>query len=856
MVQKVQLNNGMTVLKNLQTKSPVVSLQVWVDNGSADETPEVAGVSHFIEHLLFKGTKSFGPGQIAQAIEGAGGQLNAYTSFDQTVYYVTMGTSQLELGLKTLSEMLFFPLFNEEEVDREREVVIEEIKRGRDEPSRVNSQFAFESFFKTHPYGRPIIGYEEIIQNISVESIKKYFFEKYHPKKSFLLVTGDYDQKVVDNLISKYFDMESKIPAAKSVETPMHYINEQEFKVQTTSFEETVLNLYWPCADLRTKDYISLEILALILGQGESSYFYKTLKLEKSLVKTIGCYAYSLKQPGIFAINFKPTAGKEVEALETFFEDLEAYTKIGIDPQDFEKAIVNFKSDIFYSMETCDGMARMIGQNFFYLKDENYVEKYLSVLDQVTIKDIEDVFQKYIIKNIPKLFVSTNSNLQGLKELEAVYLHSKTSKLQMTSNKSSSSNVPLVWKKTKMAGNDIQAIKLSDGTRLYLKPQNDTPVIQMDMAFLGGEKIDSLKGVLSLMAQKSWARETETLKESELVFEFDKMASSHSAFSGKHSLGFQATTLTPYFERVLDLNFQMLQKTNVTQQLIDRDFNYLKQQYVNRKDNPAQMAFQEFMKQMFEGHYYENDSLEELNSISKVDSKALGDYIKSHFDPKNLVISIVGDINVDQTVQWIESGLKGISKVNQPLEFQNYKGLKKDKKFMINLDKEQAQVVFGFKGLTYSDPRRPILSVVQSILSGQGGRLFLELRDKASLAYTVSPIRMEGQEAGYFGSYIACDPTKKEKAIRMMEDEFDKLCTKLVGEEELQAAKNSIIGRAEIALQRNSEICEKILFDSIYGSKYDQYKTYPDRIKSATAKDVKDLITELYSGPKVLVTLG
>lgn len=856
MVQKVQLKNGMTVLKNLQTKSPVVSIQVWVDNGSADETPEVAGVSHFIEHLLFKGTKSFGPGQIAQAIEGAGGQLNAYTSFDQTVYYVTMGSSQLELGLKTLSEMLFFPLFDKDEVDREREVVIEEIKRGRDEPSRVNSQFAFESFFKTHPYGRPIIGNEEIIQNISVERIKKYFFEKYHPKKSFLLITGDFDQEAVDSYISKYFEIESQIPPAKSTEIPIIYKNELEFKVQTTSFEETVLNLYWPCADLRTKDYISLEILALILGQGESSYFYKTLKLEKSLVKTIGCYAYSLKQPGIFAINFKPTTGKEVLSLETFFADLVTYTKLGIDPQDFEKAIVNFKSDTFYSMETCDGMARMIGQNFFYLKDENYVEKYLATLDQITIKDVEDVFQRYVINNIPKLYISTNSNFKGINEIEKVYLHSKTTSLQISSSQKKMENISLVWKKTKSKSNEIQTLKLSDGTRLFIKPQNDTPVIQMDMAFLGGEKIDQQKGVMSLMAQKSWARETESLNESELVFEFDKMASSHSAFSGKHSLGFQATTLAPYFKKVLDLNFQMLQKTNITQQLIDRDHLFLKQQYENRKDNPAQMAFQEFMKQMYEGHYYENDSLEQLNSINNIDSKSLSKYIESHFDPKNLVITVVGDVDVDQTAQWIESSLKGLKKVAQPVVFNKYHGLKKDKKVMINLDKEQAQVVFGFQGLTYGDPRRATLSVVQSILSGQGGRLFLELRDKASLAYTVSPIRMEGQEAGYFGSYIACDPTKKEKAIQMMEDEFEKLCTKLVDEDELHAAKNSIIGRAEIALQRNSEICEKILFDSIYGLNFDQYRTYPERVKAVTAKHVKDLITELYSGPKVLITLG
>lgn len=856
MVQKVQLKNGMTVLKNLQTKSPVVSLQVWVDNGSADETIDVAGVSHFIEHLVFKGTKSFGPGQIAQAIEGAGGQLNAYTSFDQTVYYVTMGASHLELGLKALSEMLFFPLFDKDEIDREREVVIEEIKRGRDEPSRVNSQFAFESFFKTHPYGRPIIGYEEVIQTITAEKIKKYFFEKYHPEKSFLLVTGDFDQTQADLLINKYFNIETKVKAARSELIPLNYVNELEFKSQITNFEETSLNLYWPCADLTSKDYICLEILALILGQGESSFFYKTLKLEQSVVKNIGCYAYSLKQPGIFAINFKPVNGKEVDALKAFFSGLKNYAKSGIEVQDFEKAIVNFKSDIFYSMETCDGIARMIGQNYFYLKDENYVDTYLALLDQIKVKDIEHAFQKYLINNQPKLYVSTNAAFTSISHLENVYIENQISKYKISPSEVNLNTVPLIWNKKRTTSDEIQTIKLSNGARIFLKPQNDTPVIQMDMAFLGGEKIDFQDGVLSLLAQKCWARETKNLTEAELVFEFDKIASSHSAFSGKHSLGFQATTLSPYFERVMDLNFQMLVSTKVSQQIIDRDHSFLVQQYQNRKDNPAQMAFQEFMNQMFKGHYYEQDSLKTLSLSPASQSKDLDKFIQSHFDPKNLVVTVVGDIDVDQTVKYIENGLQNLKTINQPIVFTPYSGLKKDTSYEINIDKEQAQIVFGFQGLKYSDHRRPILSVIQSILSGQGGRLFLELRDKASLAYTVSPIRMEGQEAGYFGSYIACDPTKKEKAIKMMKEEFEKLCSDLVTEEEMNAAKNSLIGRAEIALQRNSEICEKMLFDSIYGLPYDHYKSYPAKIKSVTSQDVKSLISELYSGPKILVTLG
>ena len=856
MVTKVQLKNGMTVLKNRQTKSPVVSLQVWIDNGSANETEDVAGVSHFIEHLLFKGTKSFGPGEIAQFIEGAGGQLNAYTSFDQTVYYMTLGSSSIDAGLKALSEMVFHPLFEKDEVDNEREVVIEEIRRGLDEPNRVNSQFAFKSFFKEHPYGRPIIGYDNVIESIPVAKIKEYFFKHYHPKRMFFLVTGDFNEKTIDAEIAKYFDVPSSTDPYVDLNPKLPDSQHKEFLVQQTNFEETVFNFYWPSAPLNSKDYICLEVLALILGQGESSCLYQALKLDKPAVKTIGCYAYSLKQPGVFAINFKPMNGHESQSLIDFHDELVKICKKGFAFNDFEKAIINFKSEMFYSMETCDGLARQVGQNYFYTHDEAYVEKYLKQLDEIELKDIEDVFNRYILQVPPKLYVSASKNENYVSQVQTIFEGEYLSGLSLNTSKDIKSEISLVWNPLKPKSNQIEKFTFSNGARLFVKPQNETPVVQMDMAFLGGEKIDKSKGLNALMAQKCWGRETDKLSEAEIVYEFDRLASSHSVFSGKHSLGMQVSTLSPFLDQMLDLNFSLLRHTQISNKIIDRDHQFIKQFFENRKDNPTQLAFQEFMRLMFEGHYYEQDSVEEASKTASINPADLSKFINSHFDPKNLVMTVVGDVEVDHIVKTLEQEIGSLQMVQQDIKFETFQGLQKDKIAEINLDKEQAQIVFGFHGLRYNDPRKATLAVIQSILSGQGGRLFLELRDKASLAYTVSPIRMEGQEAGYFGSYIACAPTKKAKAIQMMKDEFEKLTTQRVDDKELMAAKASLIGRAEIALQRNSEIAEKILFDAVYGQPHDSYLEYSKAILKVTSDDILTLMNELYSQPKVLVTLG
>ena len=171
MLKKFQLKNGLNVLLMESHKSPVVSVQMWVRTGSADEQKGEEGISHFIEHLVFKGTEKFKVGEIASIVEGAGGELNAYTSFDQTVFYVTISKEFAETGLDVISQMMGFPAFDATEIDNEREVVIEEIKRGQDSPGRVASQLLFSTAYKKHPYGIPVIGYDKNIRKVSKKTL-------------------------------------------------------------------------------------------------------------------------------------------------------------------------------------------------------------------------------------------------------------------------------------------------------------------------------------------------------------------------------------------------------------------------------------------------------------------------------------------------------------------------------------------------------------------------------------------------------------------------------------------------------------------------------------------------------------
>lgn len=182
--------------------------------------------------------------------------------------------------------------------------------------------------------------------------------------------------------------------------------------------------------------------------------------------------------------------------------------------------------------------------------------------------------------------------------------------------------------------------------------------------------------------------------------------------------------------------------------------------------------------------------------------------------------------------------------------------LVQDKTVYEHLQKEQTHIVVGYRGHSINSPDRYVLQIMQSILAGQGGRLFLELRDKASLAYSVSPVKFEGLETGYFGAYIGCSPDKSKKALEMLDVEFKKLATQKPSEEELERAKKNLIGRHDIELQKNSAFASAILFNELYGISSDEIFKYADFINSVSTEDVRRLAGEIFKQNKVTVAIG
>ncbi|MEK6555884.1 MAG: insulinase family protein, partial [Bdellovibrionota bacterium] len=224
--------------------------------------------------------------------------------------------------------------------------------------------------------------------------------------------------------------------------------------------------------------------------------------------------------------------------------------------------------------------------------------------------------------------------------------------------------------------------------------------------------------------------------------------------------------------------------------------------------------------------------------------------------PENFVISLVGPVKTSDWVKKIKNAFESMPTKKMDAPPIEKPKLLANRKASETTQKEQTHIALVYPSITLHDPRRYALEVMASILSGQGGRLFIELRDKMSLAYTVAPLRLDGLDTGYFGAYIGCSPEKSEKAIAMMRSELNRLKEETVGTMELDSAKRYLSGRYAIGNQKASQLASLALFDELYGLPYNEHLEYANKIMGVTADEIKKLAVEIFSQNEVLSIVG
>jgi len=826
---KTQLDNGLTIILEEDHSAPVVAFQMWVRVGSADEEDGEAGISHVFEHMLFKGTARRKVGQIAAEVEAAGGYINAFTSYDQTVLHLALASRYFDTGLDIISDAIQNSSFDPLELSRETNVVLEELKMGEDDPDRKLYKTILETAYTTHPYKRPVIGFEDTVRGLTRKQILQFFKRWYIPNNMTLVVVGDFDpQKALLAIKDTFRDFRSAPQPHKPrpAEPPQKGL---KMKILTQDIKETHMGLAYHIPSLSHPDIYTIDILSVILGQGESSRLYQRLKAKEPLVHTVSSYAMTPKEPGVFFITSTLEGRYVKKALEEILREVYRIRYEGVTQAEMEKAKLNLESEFIYQRETMEGRARQLGYFETVAGDIAFEKRYLEGIRGVTSEDIKKVVKTYLDDEnltIGLILPKADKGVISAKEIEGITMAIEEEVKGLYAQPEEK--------------RDITKVILDNGMTLLVKEDHSNPTVAIYAAFLGGLRFEDEKtnGITNFMA-KMLTKGTKMRTAPKLAEEVESMAGGLEAFSGRNSFGISARFLSRYFDKGLEIVSDCILNPTFPEDELEKTRKEILADIKGQEDYLPQFTFNLLNKTLYESHPYRMTVVGTEETVSRFTRGEIMAQYERQAVPERMVLSIVGDINTEDVVKKAKAMFKGFMRETPPLPVvpveERQKTVKRVEAFK---EKRQAHIAIGFLGTTITSGDRYPLSLLAAILSNQGGRLYLELRDKEGLAYVVMASSREGVDPGAFVVYIGTSPERSEQAIKGILRELRKVVEERVTEEELKRAKGLLIGNYEMGLQENSSQASDMTFNELYGLGYDEYKRYASKIEAVTGEDV------------------
>jgi len=870
--EQIELSNGIPVILQ-HIDSPVAASYWWVKTGSADEAPKEAGFAHFLEHMLFKDasakeTGRTSVGKMAQTIESLGGDINAYTSFDQTVYHVTCAAQHWEKVMDAFGGIAKPQRFLAEDFKREREVILEELRKNEDSPGRQLFQNLFSLTFSKHPYGRPVIGFVETLKAAKTAQLEAFYRKNYVSGKMGVVLVGPIHdakgarKKELIRYLEKHFGsriLKRKLAQPKERLAEPEIKSKSHWKVQPFDVKTPTLSISFRVPGLEHEDIPALDLLGGILGAGELSRLYQRLFYKASLVTDISGGMYVPKDPGMLYFQADMDSMDKVKpAARAVFEELVRIGKEGPTPEELSRVMVNAESERLYATQTADGIAGRLGFLKFIMGDLDFDRDYLDQLRLVDSSKIKEVAKKYFdARRMSGVVLVPEAEAQfGISELELLGAEILSSPVQ-----ESKMHLPAILSKefktskaVKSGELGVEFARLSSGIRVCYLPRPSSQVFSVYASVLGGvrlelahpiESIEKDWGSSSLMAS-TWNKGTTQRDARAIASITEGKASSLDGFSGKNSVGLQLTGLARDWSGLSDLFSEVLLEPTFPQDEVDHSRRVAEDSVRSIEDHSSQLCSKLFLEALFEKHPYGRIPQGSLESLKSIGSEKLRSFHQSWLHPERLVVSVSGPVKRSALESWLHDlesrmKLRKSSSGVLPEKLEDEVVPKAPRWVERTLGREQAHILVGGLGTRITSEDRHTMRILQTLLGGQSGRLFIELREKKSLAYTVSPVSFEGIERGYCGTYIACAPQKKQEAIDGMRKVLEDLIRKPPTVQEMNRAKEFYLGRRAMDLQSDAALATHFGLEELYRIPYSSELQLAKKIKSISAREIQQI---------------
>ena len=830
--QMYKLDNGQTVVIQEVRNNPIVIIDTWIKTGSIDENDENNGVAHFLEHLFFKGTKNHEPGDFDKILETKGAITNAATSKDFTHYYITIPSKDFDMAMDLHADMMLNPLIPRNEMEKERKVVLEEINKDLTSPSKILYDNLVSMLYKNHPYKRKVIGKSEVIETITRDQIFNFYNSHYSPSNMVTVVIGDVDSEHALDKIKQNFNAEYNKTEKKDYEKEPQ-LKTQEKKVAYIPTETGYMAIGFRGVSINDKDSYALDVLATILGEGRSSILNQELKEKRRLAFSIDAGNSTMRDDGMFYISaeFEPEKCKTIQ--DAVFSEINKIQEKGITEEQLNLAKNIIERNTYYSRESITNIATEIGYTVALTDNMKFYDKYLDNIKAVSASDVKRVAEKYL----------------GINKSAVSIVMPETMKNIPVANKQKLSGTAQLVSKNE----NTQKYNLSNGATLLYTPNTSNDIIAISITAKGGQLLDKIPGTSSMTAL-TMLKGTKNYTSQELsqILEDNgiKIAPSVSADA------FSITVLTTKdeYNKTLELLDEIVNNATFD----DYEIGKVKSDKLNaiksEKDIPLRQAIEEYRNLIYKDTPYSISSKVLEQNIQNIKRKDIVEYYNNIFNPKNMVISINGNIDLNTTVQELTNIFTPKKDTAATFDFNTYNSkipaITSKRVTVQNMPTtETAWILLGWQvNGVLNEKDFATLQVIDSILgTGMSSRLFKDLREQQGLAYQLGSGYSPNVLRGSFMMYIGTNPATLEKAKAGLFEEIHKLKTEYVSDRELKDAKEKLLGNYIIGLETNLDKASVTGWYETTTRGYEFSDRYENLINSVTDADIIETANKYFT---------
>lgn len=837
-----KLSNNLNTLFVHNPGSTSATVQIWFRAGSALEIDSNEGIAHFLEHMFFKGTETRPGAKIAYEVESFGGEINAFTSFDYTCYYINSPSTEIKTTLNILLDMVSHPLFKNDDLFPERDVVFEEYRRSIDSPSQFGFHRLQKSFF-TGSYAHPILGREETIKNFSREQLADFRKNFYNLSNALLVVAGNIDdEKEVTKEILKY-----QLPDGGSSKFPGFKLNDKpQIEVHHKDVRMATLTLCFEAVPYLDEKAAAEDLAINCFGYGETSRLYQKLVIEETLANNSSASTMFMSHGGAHFIRVTcPTENLE-KILKKLEKELKLLQKDGVLPKELQRIKNQYVSSKTYEKETIESFAFSLGHGYAQTGDINSDSEFINRIKKTNIDDVNSAIHSIFHKPMHLgLQVPKSADLEKCKTLLVKFQNAFQGKPAKVIKAAKTKSDTTISKYDDQA----KVIDIKPGIKLLYRQNSITPTFILHAYLRGGITEENAKtnGIHHLMAT-TLGKGYKGVSYEKLKEYLEDKSSSLNGFGGKNAYGLLMHGLSENFSELAKHFTGTLLEPTILPKFVKHEQSIALRALDNQKEDPVKQCFQEVQRMIFNTHPYALNPIGDIKVLKKIKSVDLKKLHDKNLKQKEILITYCGDKDLSEVTETLKQLFDKLKprKIAKPIH-KKYKHQTRFESF-IEFDREQTQIFIFIPTGGMASKDNLYLKMLNAHLSGQSSELFVEVRDRQGLCYTAQPVHFTALEGGYFGIYMASGHDKTVAAKKAILDILNRIANEGLPVEDFERIKRMMKGQNLINVQTNEDYASIYAVAVLQGQGLDYWHEKNREIDSLShdefQKNIKKLLKQ------------